>query len=123
MDNRVRSTLGLLRLKVRRPIAGVVVVNVAGEIDVSTAPLLWTVVRRQIATRPRVFVLDLSRVRFLGACGVAVLMTAQKMAPRLGVTLRLARPSQPVARPLTVLRLDGAFTMCRSLAGAITDPT
>jgi anti-anti-sigma factor len=114
---------GLLGLKVRRPMAGVVVVDVAGEIDASTAPLLWTVVRRQIATRPRVFVLDLSQVRFLGACGVAVLMTAQEIAPPLGVTLRLARPSRPVARPLTVLRLDGAFDMCRSLADAIADPT
>lgn len=122
-DGRFGPRCDPLWLGVRRPLAGVVVLDVAGDVDLNTAPRLWALVRRQIAARPRVIVLDLHQVRFLGASGVAVLMTAQELAPRLGVVLRLARPSRPVARPLAMLRLDGGFDMRRSLAGAITDPT
>lgn len=122
-DGRFCCRTGPLRLVVRRPLAGVVVIDVAGEVDLNTTPRLWAVVRPQIAARPRVIVLDLHQVRFLGASGVAVLMTAEELATRLGVVLRLARPSRPVARPLVALRLDVGFDMRRNLAGAITDPT
>lgn len=110
------------RLEVRRPLADVVVLEVAGEIDLCTAPRLWTVVQEQMAGRPRVIVLDLHQVWFLGASGVAVLMTARELAARLGVVLRLARPSRPVARPLALLRLDATFDVRHDLASAIDPP-
>lgn len=73
-----------MQLGTRCPVKGVVVLEIAGDVDVSTAPLLWSVVRKQIAARPRVVVLDLCQVQFLGASGVEVLLTAQGIAPRLG---------------------------------------
>lgn len=112
-----------LRLGTRCPTTGVVVLEIAGEVDVATAPLLWSVVREQIAARPRIVVLDLCQVQFLGASGVEVLLTAQGIAPRLGVVLRLARLSRPVARPLDALCLTAGFDVRGTLAGAITDPT
>ena len=113
------TRLGPLRLGVRCPQAGVVVLEIAGEVDLSTAPRLWSVVRGQIASQPKVFVLDLDQVLFLGASGVAVLVTAREIAPLLGVELRLARPSRPVARPLDALRLTAGFDVRGTLTAAI----
>lgn len=118
-DSRPVTRFGPLWLGVRCPLAGVVVLEIAGEVDLSTAPRLWSVVHRQIASRPKVFVLDLDKVRFMGASGVAMLVTAQEVALLLGVELRLARPSRPVARPLDVLRLAAGFDVHGTLAAAI----
>ena len=122
IDSRTAHRTGPLRIGVRRPLPGVVVLEVAGDVDLDTAPGLRKVLRRQIAAQPRVIVLDLHLVRFLCVSGVSALLTAQELAPRLGVVLRLARPARPVTRPLAVLRLDVGFDMRHTLAGAITDP-
>jgi len=113
---------GLFRLGVRRPLADAVMLEVIGDVDMVTAPMMWSVVCWQIATTPRVIVLDLHGVRFLGAAGLAVLASAREMAQSLGVTLRLARPSRAVARPLSALRLTGGFEVRRDVVRAITDP-
>jgi anti-sigma B factor antagonist len=57
---------------------GRAVVEVAGELDTYTAPLLEACVRGQLV-RPglRALVVDLSQVSFLGAAGLAVLARAQ----------------------------------------------
>lgn len=115
---RPATRLRPLRLGVRCPLAGVVVLEIAGEVDLRTAPRLWSVVRRQIESRPRVFVLDLDQVFFMGASGVAVLVTAGEIAPLLGVELRLARPARAVARPLDALRLTAGFDVRGTLAAA-----
>jgi anti-anti-sigma factor len=112
----------LLWLGVRRPVDGVVVLEVIGEIDLLSAPLLWSAIRRQAASRLDLVVLDLHGVRFLGACGLAVLLTARDLLPAYGTALRLARAPLPVVRPLQVLDLAKGFDVRDDVAAAIADP-
>jgi anti-anti-sigma factor len=59
--------------------AGRVVIEVVGEVDTYTAPVLEACLRSQVTRRGlRQLVVDLRRVTFLGAAGVAVLARAQR---------------------------------------------
>ncbi|GAB3004360.1 STAS domain-containing protein [Amycolatopsis acidiphila] len=111
----------LLRVRVLWPATGVVVVEAVGEVDLLTVPTLSATVRRQLEVRPRILVLDLHEVRFLGAAGLAVLLNVRDLAPRIGVTLRVARPSWAVRRPLDLLSLRDTFDVREDLAVAVRD--
>lgn len=51
-------------------------VQLAGELDVATAPLLADHLREHTATSPTYLLLDLAAVKFLAAAGVTLLVTA-----------------------------------------------
>ena len=85
---------------------GRAVVDVAGEVDAYTAPLLEACLRSQ-ATQPRLRVLlvDLSRVTVLGGAGLSVLWRAQRTCRGRGARLVVrATPYSQVAR---VVRRSG----------------
>ena len=54
-----------------------VVVSVAGELDVATVPQLGAYLRDKTASHPAQLVLDLSGVTFLASSGVGLLMAAR----------------------------------------------
>jgi hypothetical protein len=54
----------------------------------------------------KLLILDLSRVRFCDASGLAVLVGAQHRAQLLGVTLYLAAPRPQIAKVLRITGLD-----------------
>jgi anti-sigma B factor antagonist len=58
------------------PRAHVCLVQPAGEIDTTTAPVLGEYLREQTATAPSHLVLDLTAVRFLAAAGVTLIIDA-----------------------------------------------
>jgi anti-anti-sigma factor len=70
------------------PRPGRAVVEVVGEVDRETAPVLEVCVRSQ-ASRPgvRELVVDLARVTYLGTAGVEVLVHADRRCRRRGVRL------------------------------------
>jgi anti-anti-sigma factor len=72
---------------------GRVTVEVDGEVDSYTAPLLEACLNTQTG-RPglRTLVVDLERVRFLGATGAAVLARAHARCARQGARLVVRRP-------------------------------
>jgi len=51
--------------------------------------------------------------------GLAVLIGTQRRARPLGIVVRLAAPSLPVARLLRLTGLDRSFTICPDLRGAL----
>src|SRR5215212_5144831 len=63
-----------LRLRCRRIGDDVVVVSVAGELDLATVPQLRAYLMHSTASRPAHLVVDLSAVTFLAARGIGVLM-------------------------------------------------
>lgn len=65
-----------LKLMASRPRPDVCVVQLAGDLDLATAPVLGHYLREQTATRPTDLVLDLTAVRMLAAAGVALLVSA-----------------------------------------------
>ena len=80
------------------PRPGVVVLGVAGEIDLATAPRLESGI--DLAFGPPVLrvVLDLSRVTFLASRGLAVLLDAHRRAAEHNVRLGVVVARAPVRR-------------------------
>ena len=79
-----------------------VVLDVVGEVDAFTAPLLQACVRTQLS-RPglRELVLDMGGVEFLGVAGVSVVGEAGRRSRERGVRFRLRSHGRPqVVQPL-----------------------
>jgi anti-sigma B factor antagonist len=87
------------------------VVRVAGEIDLRTAPVLaemFELARGDARSRPDItrIVADLRLVTFLGAVGLNVLDRASQACELCGVGFSVAAGHPAVTRPLTVTHLD-----------------
>jgi len=83
---------------------GVTIAELAGELDLASAPALREQLRQLLQPGSGRLVLDLSRVSFCDASGLAVLVGMARRARLLGGFLRLAGVSPQTAR---VLRLTG----------------
>ena len=107
MNEFIRSE-GLLPLRctASRPLPGVCVAHLTGELDMATAPLLAQYLREQTATRPTELVLDLGDVTLLAAAGLALIVTALNNDQSIHGRLHLTgvAGNRPVER---VLRLTG----------------
>jgi anti-sigma B factor antagonist len=94
------------------------VVNVIGEIDTLTAPVLRTRLEEHLAEIELV-VLDLSEVTFLGSAGLAVLVAARDEADRLNHKFRLVPGSRIFVRALEATGLLTLFDMADTAADAL----
>lgn len=87
---------------------GTIVLAVAGELDVSSAPDVRTEVAAALSESPTELVFDLAGLSFMDSSGLAVLLAATKSVP-----VRLRNPTQAIVRlvELTglseVLPIDG----------------
>jgi anti-sigma B factor antagonist len=107
---------------------GAVVVCADGEIDTLTVPRLATALATALdaalgAPPARRLIIDLTAVSFLGSAGLAVLarIAAQARRRRAGAPLRLVVDhNRPVVRPTQLTDLEDMFTLCYSLAEALT---
>jgi anti-anti-sigma factor len=61
----------------------------------------------------------LAGTTFFSASGIAVLLEAHDDVPRSGGSLRLARPSASVSRPLVSLGLAGLFDVYDGVLAAL----
>ncbi|GHE84210.1 hypothetical protein GCM10017786_14670 [Amycolatopsis deserti] len=96
-----RAAPGALRLQVFWPVPGIAVLKVAGDVDVATAAPLNRALEELTAHRPRVAVVDLSGVDFLGSAGLAALAQASERAD-----VRVVAPTRQTSRPLSITGLD-----------------
>ncbi|CAL9487914.1 hypothetical protein SUDANB95_03156 [Actinosynnema sp. ALI-1.44] len=79
---------------------GVVVVRLAGELDMCSQ--VEDEVRACITARPRGVVLDLREVTFFGSHGISLLLGAVEEARAHGVGFAVVADNRPVLRPLEV---------------------
>jgi anti-sigma B factor antagonist len=103
--------LSVTALPAARP--GRVVVEVTGEVDDYTAPVLDLCLQSQ-ASRPgvREIVADLRRVTFLGSAGVTALARAERRCRTRGARLRIATGGRrDVLRVLRLSDLAGVVTV------------
>jgi anti-sigma B factor antagonist len=106
-----------LNVAVSRATDEVVVLRVAGEIDLLTANLLGERVReQQLLPTNRVVVLDLSGVSFMGSSGLAEIVAA---AQADSAQLVLVATSRAVLRPLEATGLLPMLTIYESVDEAI----
>lgn len=99
----------LLRLDVRLPRPGTVVVAARGEVDLLTAPDLARGLEQHLQDASTL-VVDLSEMEFFGAAGIEVLLQVQTEARRRGIVLRLVIGPH-LRRVFTLADLDCALSV------------
>ncbi|GHF08259.1 anti-sigma factor antagonist [Amycolatopsis deserti] len=96
-----------------------VIVTIAGEVDLSTAPRVREAVkdaRDSVAPVPlTTVILDLSEVEHLDSLGLAVLVETAAECHSAEQALALVCPTPVVTRPLEMTGLDGILTITASL--------
>jgi anti-anti-sigma factor len=97
------------------------IVRLRGSLDAAAAPALRERLINGLNPGTRLLVLDLSRVPSCDSAGLAVLIGAQRHAQRLGITMRLAAPSPPVAKLLHHTGLVRNLTICPDMRSALTE--
>ncbi|WP_165436244.1 STAS domain-containing protein [Amycolatopsis suaedae] len=103
------------RLTVRWADHHTAVIDVAGEVDMVTAPRLWQLLSCRLRGTSRSVLVDLSAVRFLAAAGLGVLVRAQQLAGATGISLYVVTgSSHPVLRALEATGLRSTLSVVRS---------
>ncbi|SDJ53679.1 anti-anti-sigma factor [Lentzea albidocapillata subsp. violacea] len=102
-------------------VGAAVLVHVAGEIDITTAPDLAERLGEAIrsVTPPAPVVADLSGVRFLGAQGIGVLLEHQDLCLHQGSALVVVANTAAVLRPLQALELVSVLGVRSSVVDAL----
>ena len=95
-----------------RRTGGTVVVDVAGELDLYTAPVLRDRLLDVIEGQGNRFVaVDLGAVGFMDSTAIHVLVQALRRVRERGGDLQLARVPPPAQRVLDISGLTGIFTI------------
>jgi anti-sigma B factor antagonist len=94
-----------------------IIVALAGEIDLYTAPRLQAELSSVLtATGPAMIVVDMSAVDFCDSTGMNVLLAAHRLAAERGGELVLAAPRPALRKILEVTGLHSVFTVRDDLA-------
>jgi anti-sigma B factor antagonist len=108
---------GLQLFETRRD-DGLVVVCVAGQLDIDTAPVLRSAFEALLAeSQPRI-IADLSRVTFCDSIGLGTFAYAHSHCTARGGFIRLAAPTPFLARILDTVGLSGTVGVFGSVEAA-----
>lgn len=107
-----------------RTVEGRTVLEVAGEIDVYTAPQLRERLIALVDDGVRKVIVDLSRVEFLDSTGLGVLVGGLKRLRSVGGDLVLVCSHERLLKIFRITGLDRVFTLHDSVDEAVsaTDP-
>ena len=98
--------------------SGCAVVEVAGEVDVYSAPALEDCISRAIDDGGADLIVDMSRVEFLDSTGLGVLVKALKRTRESGGSLRLVATDERVIKVFRITGLDAVIPIHESLTAA-----
>lgn len=101
---------------------GCVIAALSGELDITCVPALREQLLGLLRPGTGRLVIDLSRVSYADASGLAVLVGTGRRAGLLGGFLRLAAPAPAVARVLRVTGLHRQLDVFATVQAAITSP-
>ena len=101
------------------PPADPTIVRLDGALDAAAVDALREHLIGLLQPGIRLLVLDLSCVPSCDSAGLAVLIGAERHARVLGIVMRLAAPSVPVANLLHQTGLDRSLTVYPDLRGAL----
>ena len=87
-----------------------VVLEVGGDVDMRTAPLLRDAIIKSLHDQPHVLVINLRAVGFFGSSGLALLLEARQLAGE-HTRLRIVADGPATRRPLEVTGLDQQFDL------------
>lgn len=86
-----------------------VVLTVAGELDMHTAPHLTDALNAELAGGNVHMVLECADLRFVDSSGLGVLVGAHKRASEQGGEVEIRNPSRILSKLLTITKLDLVF--------------
>lgn len=101
---------GAFDVRAQRPAPNITVITVSGPLDMATLPHFEEIVRMRMRSTCPSLVLDLTRVDFLSAGAVEVLLHAQNSARMQEKQLTLVTGTHAVDRPLRALGLTERFS-------------
>lgn len=98
-----------------------VVVDVAGEVDLGTAPRLVEelAVARAQASPPGPVVIDLTAVTFIASVGLSILIAHHRLCHQEDLELRVVAGNRMVARTINRTGLDQTLTVFPTLTEAL----
>lgn len=108
-----------IETELTRPVEGLALLTVSGEVDTITVPRLSAAIDDLVADPAPALVVDLTGVTFLASSGLAVLIRAAHRAGGDGRTLRLVTHGRPVLRPLQITGTDELFDLHTDLDTAV----
>ena len=101
---------------------GYVIAVLSGELDIACAPALREQLLGLLRPAASRLVIDLSRVSYADASGLAVLVATGRRAGLLGGYMRLAAPAPAVAKVLRITGLRLRLDIFPTVQAAITSP-
>lgn len=110
---------GSLSLTTRWDESGAAVLLVTGDLDMLTAPQLTQSLDEVLDRHPRLAVVDLTKVDFLGSAGLAALVTAHERAD--GTRLRIVASARQTQRAFSMTGLDELLDLYPTAEAAIAD--
>ncbi|MEU4523539.1 STAS domain-containing protein [Amycolatopsis sp. NPDC024027] len=96
-----------------------VVVEVAGDVDTTTAPALVQAADEALAEQPPVLVVDLSRVEFLASPGLTALLTIHRNAGT-GTAVRIVASGRATLRPIQLTGLEESLSLFPTREAALS---
>jgi anti-sigma B factor antagonist len=97
---------------------GVVVVGVAGELDMVTAPRLTESIQDTLRNEPSSVIVDLTDVEFLASAGMTVLIAAHDHSGE-SVQFAVVADGPATGRPMHLIGVDTLLTIYPTLDAAL----
>ena len=95
------------------------VLPLEGEIDLHVSPEVAESLRTMIAQKPKVVVVDLSKVTYLDSSGLAVLIEGMQKIQEYGGKFALAGVQESVRHIFEIARLDQVFQIFPDVDSAL----
>jgi anti-sigma B factor antagonist len=90
---------------------GTVVIDLAGELDIASAPELKKAIDRATASGARIVIVDLHGLEFMDSTGISLLVRAHKSALKSEHRFAVIKGAPQVDRLLTLTGLDQQLTL------------
>lgn len=100
-------------------VEGATLLEVAGELEIYTAPRLQEQIETQLAQGQKTLIVNLGQVEFIDSTGLAVLNAARVRLRDQGGTLLLICDKERVLRPFQISGLDHLFSIYPTTAAAL----
>src|SRR5262245_42059440 len=98
-----------------------VVLKLSGELDLDTAPILYSRLEEIVGHGRWRIVVDASELGFCDSTGLSALLAAHQACESAGGYLRLAAPDDLLVRLLSVVGLQGTIAVYPTVGSAMDD--